>query len=209
RRCRTAAASRCAVAGDRPRTAPTGSGTRARTGSAPGRASPRAGSCPGFLGLADRRQRRLHCLGVDAVAEEQVLARGVEAVALERRQALAGVARRLVSVAQQQHPLAFHQLEVEAAVGLAVLLEHREHGPGALARRVAGGPVAAEVAQADGLAQRAEERRGMAFAQLAGTLAQLFLDALRMRDERVVAFAQRRHFRFDAVEQLLLGIAPA
>src|SRR5690606_8267518 len=101
------------------------------------------------------------------------------------------------------------QLEVEAAVGLAVLLERRQGRALALRwRGDAGRAGGAEVAQADGLAQLRQERRGVALAQPARTLAQLLLDAPRMRDERLVALAQRRDLEFDALEQLLLGVAP-
>src|SRR5690606_7388556 len=209
RRCRTAAASRCAAVAGRPRTAPTGSGTRARTAPAPGPAWRRAGSCLGFFGRAQRIQCGLAVGGIDAVAKEQIAAGGLETVAPERGEPLASIARRLEARAQQQHALALDQLEVEAAIGLAVLLECR-HGR-ALARRrrgIAGRADRAEVAQADRVAQLRQERRGVALAQPARTLAQLLFDAPRVRNERLVALAQRRDLGFDALEQLLLGVAP-
>src|SRR5690606_17442848 len=80
-----------------------------------------------------------------------------------------------------------------------------------LARRrrgIAGRADRAEVAQADRVAQLRQERRGVALAQPARTLAQLLFDAPRVRNERLVALAQRRDLGFDALEQLLLGVAP-
>src|SRR5690606_5117756 len=50
------------------------------------------------------------------------------ACALEFADALAGFLRGRKADALQQYPIAVHQLEVEASVRLAVLLEHRQGG---------------------------------------------------------------------------------
>src|SRR3546814_9540759 len=49
----------------------------------------------------------------------------------------------------------------------------------------------------------------MGFTQAPGAVAQQALDLLRLGHQRLVALAQRRDFRIDALEQALLGIAPA
>src|SRR5690606_29670104 len=99
------------------------------------------------------------------------------------------------------------QLEVEAAVGLAVLLELRQRRlrRRRLARAARG---LRQVAQADRFAQFAQQRRRMLRAQALRAVSQQALDLLRLRHQRLVALAQRRDFRVDAFEQLLLGFAP-
>src|SRR5690606_22461768 len=122
---------------------------------------------------------------------------------------LPGIARGFAARAlQQQRAVGIDQLEVEAPVGLAVLLELRQRGLGGrLPARAAG--ALRQVAQADRIAQLAQQRLRMGFAQAQGAVAQQALDLLRLGHQRLVALAQRRDFRIDALEQPLLGIAPA
>src|SRR5690606_9171485 len=63
--------------------------------------------------------------------------------------------------------------------------------------------------QADRVAQFAQQRRGVALAQALRAVAQQALDLLRLGHQRLVAFAQRRDLGVDALEQALLGVAPA
>src|SRR3546814_17937018 len=49
----------------------------------------------------------------------------------------------------------------------------------------------------------------MGFTRAPGAVAQQALDLLRLGHQSLVALAQRRDFRIDALEQALLGIAPA
>src|SRR5690606_17333474 len=109
---------------------------------------------------------------------------------------------------QQQRAIGIDQLEVETAVRLAVLLELWQRG---LRRRFPARAAGAlrQVAQADRHAQFAQQRLRVGFAQAPGAVAQQALDLLRLGHQRLVALAQRRDFRIDALEQPLLGIAPA
>src|SRR3546814_5605242 len=66
-----------------------------------------------------------------------------------------------------------------------------------------------QVAQSDRRAQFTQQRLRMGFTQAPGAVAQQALDLLRLGHQRLVALAQRRDFRIDALEQALLGIAPA
>src|SRR5690606_28584452 len=121
---------------------------------------------------------------------------------------LPGLTRRVERETLQQHAIAFDQLEVEPAVGLAVLLEGCE-------RRFLRSGVyfhraqlhARQVAQAHRLAQLRQQRCRITLAQPPGAVAQRVLDVTGARDEREIALAQRRDFALDEVEQLLLGIA--
>ncbi len=99
------------------------------------------------------------------------------------------------------------ELEVEAPVGLAILLEHRQRGLGRGLHGDRGHR--GQVAQAHRIAQLAQERRGVPGPQALGAIAQDRLDLGRPGDQRLVALAQRRDVALDALEHLLLGIAPA
>src|SRR5690606_39675817 len=117
------------AAADRPRTAPTGSGTTARTGSAPGRART-TGSCLGFFGRAQGLERTPDFASGATLAQRHVRVRPREAVALERGHALASILRRVETAADQQHAIAVDQLEVEPSVAFPILLERRQRGLG-------------------------------------------------------------------------------
>ena len=85
------------------------------------------------------------------------LVQRIEAFAPEPGDHLAGFARRLVAIAlQQQAPVCIHQLEMEAAVGFAVLLDLRKPGGGRLLR-TGTGCSRLERAQADGALQAVEQ----------------------------------------------------
>src|SRR5690606_7312402 len=139
RRHRTSAAPGCAAGAGTARTARPGSGTRARTGSAPGRAYRRRRSCLAAFAFQlrgdERGQRGVDLLVGDALAQAEVAGGVADLALLDRRDPLAGVARRGEARALQQHALALHQLEIELAVGVAVLLERRQRGVRDLLRR--------------------------------------------------------------------------
>src|SRR5690606_6685455 len=124
------APSRAAGAG-RPRTARPGSGTRAGTGSASGWLRP-GDSC----GLRNAVEDAQQGLAVDGVAQRAHAGLAEppgpgrvhacrRAAGLQARDDLAGLARRFEAITLQQEPFALAQLEVETAIGLAVLLELR------------------------------------------------------------------------------------
>ena len=110
-----------------------------------------------------RRQRsqcRCHIGLCHAIHRRQVPRQGAQPFALQAGDGLACVLGRVKTGAlQQQAAIGVHQLEVELAVGLAVLLERGQRGLGGL-RWLGGRAGLRQAAQAHGRAQFFDERRG-------------------------------------------------
>ena len=107
---------------------------------------------------------------------------------------------------QQQAAVGGYELEIELAVGFAVLLEAGQGGLGCFGG-LGGCTGLCQAAQAHGRAQRAHKRRGN-LARALGARQQGLLDLLGVGHQVVIALAHGRHVAVDALKQQLLGIAP-
>ena len=107
---------------------------------------------------------------------------------------------------QQQAAVGGYELEIELAVGFAVLLEAGQGGLGCFGG-LGGCTGLCQAAQAHGRAQRAHKRRGN-LARAFGARQQRLLDLLGVGHQVVIALAHGRHIAVDALKQQLLGIAP-
>src|SRR5690606_2949884 len=77
------------------------------------------------LFFAQSRECLMHSLDLDTFAQRDSGIGSGKAVTLERRDAFAGFARRVEAFTHEQRAISLYQLEIEAPVRFAILLEHR------------------------------------------------------------------------------------